>query len=98
MHVAPELSRLLRALLEAKAFSFGDGTSKDAAVVGAGLSYTAKNPFNGKICWWASLQPPCLLKPGDEFEIKLGKKQIRLIPAGCGRTTGMRRAMQALYG
>ena len=22
------------------------------------------------------------LKPGDEFEIKLGKKQIRLIPVG----------------
>jgi len=22
------------------------------------------------------------LKPGDEFEIKLGRKQIRLIPAG----------------
>jgi len=22
------------------------------------------------------------LKPGDEFEIKLGKKQIRLVPAG----------------
>ncbi len=22
------------------------------------------------------------LKPGDEFEIKLGKKQIRLIPSG----------------
>jgi hypothetical protein len=22
------------------------------------------------------------LKPGDEFEIKLGKKQIRLVPVG----------------
>jgi len=22
------------------------------------------------------------LKPGDEFEIKLGRKQVRLIPAG----------------
>jgi hypothetical protein len=22
------------------------------------------------------------LKPGDEFEIKLGRKQIRLVPAG----------------
>jgi hypothetical protein len=22
------------------------------------------------------------LKPGDEFEIKLGRKQVRLVPAG----------------
>ena len=70
------------ALLEAKGLSFGDGTSKGRGSGGRSLSYTAKIQFNGNLLVGKAYTALLDLKPGDEFEIKLGKKQIRLIPAG----------------
>ena len=49
---------------------------------GRSLSYATKFQLNGNLmagkAYTAQLGP----KPGDEFEIKLGRKQIKLIPLG----------------
>jgi hypothetical protein len=68
------------ALLEAKGLDLG-GSSK----VGKGgrkLSFTTKVQFNGNLMVGKAYTAMLDLKPGDEFEIKLGRKQIRLIPVG----------------
>ena len=51
---------------------------------GRGLSYVAKVQFNGNLLVGKAYTAQLGLQPGDEFQIKLGKKQIRLIPAGTG--------------
>jgi hypothetical protein len=69
------------ALLEAKGVSLGDGGGK----VGKGgrkLSYVATVQGNGNLLIGKAYTALLDLSPGDEFEIKLGRKQIRLIPAG----------------
>lgn len=69
------------ALLEAKGVSLGDSAGK----VGKGgrkLSYVAKVQFNGNLLVGAAYTKMLDLEPGDEFEIKLGRKQIKLIPMG----------------
>ena len=71
------------ALLEAKGFSLGDGGGQ-AKRPGRGLSYVAKVQFNGNLLVGKAYTAQLGLQPGDEFQIKLGKKQIRLIPAGTG--------------
>ena len=38
--------------------------------------------FNGNLMVGKAYTAQLDLKPGDEFEIKLGKKQIRLVPLG----------------
>jgi AbrB-like transcriptional regulator len=68
------------ALLEAKGVELG-GTSK----VGKGgrkLSYVATVQGNGNLLIGKAYTAMLDLQPGDEFEIKLGRKQIRLIPVG----------------
>ena len=68
------------ALLEAKGVDLG-GSGK----VGKGgrkLSYVATVQGNGNLLIGKAYTAMLDLKPGDEFEIKLGRKQIRLIPAG----------------
>ena len=68
------------ALLEAKGVDLG-GSGK----VGKGgrkLSYTATVQGNGNLLVGKAYTAMLDLKPGDEFEIKLGRKQVRLIPAG----------------
>ena len=68
------------ALLSAKGVSLGG-----AAGVGKGgrkLSYTAKVQGNGNLLVGKAYTAMLDLEPGDEFEIKLGKKQVRLIPVG----------------
>ena len=65
------------ALLEAKGIEVG--ASKKA---GRKLSYTAKVQFNGNLMVGKAYTAMLNLKPGDEFEIKLGRKQIKLISAG----------------
>ncbi|WP_094556419.1 AbrB family transcriptional regulator [Synechococcus sp. 1G10] len=67
------------ALLEAKGVSLGDGGKGQG---GRSLSYTTKIQFNGNLMVGKAYTALLDLKPGDEFEIKLGKKQIRLIPVG----------------
>lgn len=69
------------ALLEAKGLSFGDG-GKGKGKGGRKLSYTAKVQFNGNLLVGKAYTAILGLQPGDEFEIKLGRKQIQLIPLG----------------
>ena len=69
------------ALLEAKGLSLGsDGVGRGKA--GRKLTYTAKVQGNGNLLVGKAYTAMLDLKPGDEFEIKLGRKQIKLIPVG----------------
>jgi hypothetical protein len=70
------------ALLEAKGMSFGAGGSGTKGRPGRSLSYATKVQFNGNLMVGSAYTAQLGLKPGDEFEIKLGRKQIQLIPAG----------------
>ncbi len=67
------------ALLEAKGVNLSSG----GAAIGKGgrkLSYIAKVQGNGNLLIGKAYTAMLNLEPGDEFEIKLGKKAIRLIP------------------
>ena len=69
------------ALLSAKGVELGGGS----AGIGKGgrkLSYTAKVQGNGNLLAGKAYTAMLDLNPGDEFEIKLGRKAIRLIPVG----------------
>ncbi len=70
------------ALLEAKGVSFGEGSGHGKGKAGRSLSYVATVQGNGNLLVGKAYTGLLDLKPGDEFEIKLGRKQIRLIPAG----------------
>ena len=70
------------ALLEAKGVSLGDGGGKGVGKAGRKLSYVATVQGNGNLLVGKAYTALLDLKPGGEFEIKLGRKQIRLIPAG----------------
>jgi hypothetical protein len=73
------------ALLEAKGVSLGvDGGGKGRGKAGRKLSHTTKVQFNGNLMLGKAYTAMLDLKPGDEFEIKLGRKQIQLIPVGGG--------------
>jgi hypothetical protein len=69
------------ALLEAKGLSLGEGSGRGGRR-GRALSYTAKVQFNGNLLVGKAYTALLGLEPGDEFEIKLGRKQIRLVPVG----------------
>ena len=72
---------LYEALLDAKGISLGGGTAR----VGKGgrkLSYKAVVQGNGNLLIGKAYTALLELQPGDEYEIKLGRKQIRLIPVG----------------
>jgi len=67
------------ALLNAKGVDLGSGS----AGVGKGgrkLSYIAKVQGNGNLLIGKAYTAMLDLKPGDNFEIKLGRKVIRLVP------------------
>ena len=69
------------ALLDAK----GVNLSGNGAAIGKGgrkLSYVAKVQGNGNLLIGKAYTAMLNLEPGDEFEIKLGKKAIRLLPTG----------------
>jgi hypothetical protein len=70
------------ALLDAKGVSLGDGGGKGRGKRGRSLSYVATVQGNGNLLVGKAYTAVLDLKPGDEFEIKLGKKQIRLVPVG----------------
>ncbi|MCP9891409.1 AbrB family transcriptional regulator [Cyanobium sp. Aljojuca 7D2] len=70
------------ALLEAKGVSLGEGSLKGRGKGGRKLSHTAKVQFNGNLLVGKAYTAMLDLQPGDEFEIKLGRKQIKLIPIG----------------
>ena len=69
------------ALLSAKGVELGTGT----AGIGKGgrkLSYTAKVQGNGNLLVGKAYTAMLDLNTGDEFEIKLGRKAVRLIHVG----------------
>ncbi|MCP9914097.1 AbrB family transcriptional regulator, partial [Cyanobium sp. BA20m-14] len=69
------------ALLGAKGVSLGaDTTGRGKG--GRSLSFVTKIQFNGNLMVGKAYTALLDLKPGDEFEIKLGRKQIKLIPVG----------------
>ena len=70
------------ALLNAKGIDLGNSGGKGVGKGGRKLSYTAKVQFNGNLLVGNAYTAMLDLKPGDEFEIKLGRKSIRLIPMG----------------
>ena len=71
------------ALLNAKGVNLGtDSAGRGTGKGGRKLSYTTKIQFNGNLMVGKAYTAMLDLKPGDEFEIKLGKKQIKLIPLG----------------
>ena len=70
------------ALLEAKGLSLGEGGGKGSGTPGRKLSYVATVQGNGNLLVGKAYTAMLDLKPGDEFEIKLGRKQVRLIPVG----------------
>jgi hypothetical protein len=70
------------ALLEAKGMTLGDAGGKGKGKGGRSLSYVATVQGNGNLLVGKAYTAMLDLQPGDEFEIKLGRKQIKLIPAG----------------
>lgn len=71
------------ALLSAKGVNLGEGGSvNEPGRPGRKLSFSTKVQFNGNLMIGKAYTAMLDLKPGDEFEIKLGRKQIRLVPAG----------------
>ncbi len=70
------------ALLNAKGIDLGSGGGAGLGKGGRKLSYTAKVQGNGNLLIGKAYTAMLDLTPGDEFDIKLGKKAIRLIPVG----------------
>ena len=68
------------ALLEAKGVNLGDAGVAGIGKGGRKLSYIATVQGNGNLLIGKAYTALLDLKAGDEFEIKLGRKQIRLLP------------------
>jgi hypothetical protein len=68
------------ALLNAKGLDFG--ASPRGRKGGRKLSFSTKIQFNGNLMVGKAYTAMLDIKPGDEFEIKLGRKMIRLVPLG----------------
>ena len=69
-----------KALLEAKGMKLGGGNGSKVGKGGRKLSYIATVQGNGNLLIGKAYIALLDLKAGDEFEIKLGRKQIRLLP------------------
>ena len=69
------------ALLNAKGIDLGSN-GKSVGKGGRKLSYTAKVQGNSNLLVGKAYTAMLGLEPGMEFEIKLGRKSIRLIPVG----------------
>jgi hypothetical protein len=70
------------ALLTAKGVEVGLPAKGAKGPGGRKLNYTTKVQFNGNLLVGNAYTSQLDLKPGDVFEIKLGRKAITLIPAG----------------
>jgi hypothetical protein len=71
------------ALLGAKGVNLGaDSAGRGTGKGGRSLSYVATVQGNGNLLVGKAYTAVLDLLPGDEFEIKLGRKQIKLIPLG----------------
>ena len=62
--------------------SLGPGGVGGVGKGGRKLSYVATVQGNGNLLIGKAYRALLYMKPGDEFEIKLGRKQIRLTPVG----------------
>ena len=62
--------------------SSGDGDKNTIGKGGRKLSYIATVQGNGNLLIGKAYTAILDLKAGDEFEIKLGRKQIKLLPTG----------------
>ena len=69
------------AVLNAKGVALG-GSSPAASKAGRKLTFQTKVQFNGNLLVGKAYTALMDLQPGDEFEIKLGRKSIRLVPVG----------------
>lgn len=65
------------AVLEAKGFDIGGSAGGKS---GRKLSFVARVQGNGNLLVGRAYTAKIGLEPGDEFKIKLGRKQIRLLP------------------
>ncbi len=70
------------ALLEAKGVNLGATGTAGIGKGGRKLSYVATVQGNGNLLIGKAYTALLDLKSGDEFEIKLGRKQIKLTPVG----------------
>jgi hypothetical protein len=70
------------ALLDAKGMNIGRPASPGQGRRGRPLSYHAKVQFNGNLLIGPGYTVQLGFKPGDLFEIRLGKGQIKLVPSG----------------
>ena len=70
------------ALLEAKGVSLGANSFAGDSKPGRKLSYIATVQGNGNLLIGKAYSALLDLQVGDEFEIKLGRQQIRLVPVG----------------
>lgn len=75
--VRANLADFMKALLEAKGVSIDPEGSKDGR--GREPTYRVSVHKNGQIVIGSTYTQEMGLQPGDEFEIKLGYKHIRLI-------------------
>lgn len=73
---------LYAALLEAKGVSLRDGTGTGKGKAGRSLSHVATVQGNGYVLIGKAYTAMLDLQPGDTFKIKLGRRQIRLLPVG----------------
>ena len=69
------------ALLEAKGMDLGGG-GRGRGQAGRKLSYFTKVQFNGNLMVGSAYTAKLGLQPGDQFEIRLGRRQITLDPIG----------------
>ena len=65
------------ALLKAKGISLGEASEPRRR--GRTLSYHTKVQFNGNLMVGSAYTAMLGFEPGDEFEIQLGRRQIRLV-------------------
>lgn len=70
------------ALLAAKGVDVGMPSKAGRSSAGRKLSFVTKVQFNGNLLVGKAYTGQLDLKPGDEFEIKLGRKHITLVPVG----------------
>ena len=75
-------SDLVKACGEAKGVNLASGGGAGIGKGGRKLSYVATVQGNGNLLVGKAYTAMLNLNPGDEFDIKLGKKAIRLIPVG----------------
>jgi hypothetical protein len=70
------------ALLHAKGMHLGEPNGKVPGKAGRKLSFHTKVQFNGNLMVGRAYTLLLGLEPGDEFEIKLGRRAIRLVSLG----------------